>query len=176
VAQKKLPDSEAFFATFAVMESMIRKTEAQDLEAVNGLLRQVLAVHHKGRPDLFNAVGKKYTDDELRAVLTSDDSPVFVYEGPGGEVLGHAFCLFRTRDNLRLFTPVKTLYIDDICVDEAFRRRGIGSALYRHLLAYAKARGCYHVTLNVWACNPGALEFYASLGMKPMKTMMEQVL
>ena len=38
---------------------MIRKAEFKDWDTVNSLLRQVLMVHHNGRPDLFKANGKK---------------------------------------------------------------------------------------------------------------------
>lgn len=154
---------------------MIRRALREDIPGILALLLQVDMVHHRGRPDLFKGPAVKYGAEELARLLEDEDSPVFVFISEG-KVAGHAFCQLEQTAANAVLHDVKTLYIDDICVDEAFRRRGIGSALYRHLLAYAKARGCYHVTLNVWACNPGALEFYASLGMKPMKTMMEQVL
>lgn len=73
-------------------------------------------------------------------------------------------------------TDVKTLYIDDICVDENARRQQIGTRLYEAVLAYARETGCYNVTLNVWACNPGAQAFYERCGMKPQKTGMEVIL
>ena len=50
---------------------IIRKAEPRDLEAVNELLQQVLSVHHKGRPDLFNEIGKKYTDAEETRWITA---------------------------------------------------------------------------------------------------------
>ena len=69
-----------------------------------------------------------------------------------------------------------TLYIDDICVLEECRGRHIGSAIYQHVLEYAKYRGCYNVTLNVWCCNESAMKFYESLGMKSQKIGMEAIL
>ena len=69
-----------------------------------------------------------------------------------------------------------TLYIDDLCVLEAYRGQHIGSAIYRHILEYAKYRGCYNVTLNVWSCNESAMKFYESMGMKPQKVGMEAIL
>jgi len=69
-----------------------------------------------------------------------------------------------------------TLYIDDICVDEFARGLGVGRALYGHILAYAREKGCYNVTLNVWTCNPGAMKFYEKLGLKPYKVGMETIL
>ena len=69
-----------------------------------------------------------------------------------------------------------TLYIDDICVDENARGLGAGRALYERILDYAREKGCYNVTLNVWSCNPGAMAFYEKLGLVPYKIGMEQIL
>ena len=79
-------------------------------------------------------------------------------------------------ENDHVLTDIKTLYIDDICVDENARRQHVGKRLYAAVLAYARETGCYNVTLNVWTCNPGAQAFYESCGMKPQKTGMETVL
>ena len=110
---------------------MIRAAEKKDLEAVNSLLRQVLKVHHVGRPDLFRAEGKKYTDRELLAIFDNPQTPVFVYE-EYGTVLGYAFCAFQKQGSGSLM-PLQTLYIDDLCVDEAARGRHIGKAFYESL-------------------------------------------
>nr|MCR5019123.1 GNAT family N-acetyltransferase [Bacteroidales bacterium] len=77
---------------------MIRLAQPKDLEAVNSLLRQVLKLHHQGRPDLFRAEGKKYTDDQLLAIFANPDTPVFVYED-NGTVLGYAFCALQRQCN-----------------------------------------------------------------------------
>ena len=68
------------------------------------------------------------------------------------------------------------LYIDDLCVDENHRGQHIGSAIYKEICRYAKQRKCYNVTLNVWSCNPSAIKFYESLGLKPQKVGMETIL
>ncbi len=71
---------------------------------------------------------------------------------------------------------VKTLYIDDICVDENCRGMHVGNAIYEHILQFAKDSGCYNVTLNVWELNPGARAFYEKMGLVPQKTTMEKIL
>ena len=153
----------------------IRRATPGDLTAVNKLLLQVLTVHHEGRPDLFKAGTKKYTDEELLAIFADDTRPVFVAE-ENGEVTGYAFCVFQRQVDNNILTDVKTLYIDDLCVDETKRGTHVGSALYRHVLAYAKENGCYNLTLNVWACNESALKFYERMGLAPQKIGMEQIL
>lgn len=154
---------------------MIRRARQEDIPGILDLLVQVDMVHHRGRPDLFKGPATKYSAEELSQILEHDDTPVFVYIADD-KVAGHAFCVREETAGNSVLRDVKTLYIDDICVDEACRGRGIGTALYRHVVEYAKALGFYHVTLNVWACNPGALKFYESLGMQVMKTGMEQIL
>ena len=71
----------------------IRRAAETDLDGLNRLLRQVLDVHHKGRPDLFRADGKKYTDGQLREILADEARPVFVAADAQGEALGYAFCM-----------------------------------------------------------------------------------
>ncbi len=154
----------------------IRRACEMDINGLNRLLRQVLAVHHNGRPDLFKGNVKKYTDDQLKAILADDSKPIFVAVDDTDYVLGYAFCVFQQHIGDNILTDVKTLYIDDLCVDENIRGQHIGSALYEHVLAFAKERDCYNVTLNVWALNEGAIKFYERCGMKPQKIGMETIL
>lgn len=153
----------------------IRRAEAGDLAGVHRLLEQVLAVHAEGRPDLFRAGTRKYTDEELLGIFADDARPVFVAV-EGGAVLGHAFCELNDYRQSNNMQPILSLYIDDICVDEKSRGRHVGTALYQHVLDYARELGCHNVTLNVWECNPGARAFYEAMGMSVQKTCLEQVL
>ncbi len=154
----------------------IRRAKEQDMDGINKLLLQVCLVHHNGRPDLFKYGAKKYTDEELRAIIRDDKRPIFTAVGEDGTVLGYAFCIFQQQIGNNILTDIKTLYIDDLCVDEAIRGRHIGRKLYDHVLAYARENGCYNVTLNVWSCNEAAMKFYRSCGLKPQKVGMEILL
>ena len=153
----------------------VRHAQERDIPAVMELLKQVNRVHYEGRPDLFKSA-TKYTEAELRRILDDDRTPVFVCAADDGHILGHGFCVLQRPENARLLHNVLTLYIDDICVDEAARGRHVGTAIYEHILAFARQCGCYNVTLNVWSCNPGAKQFYEKLGLTPYKTGMEKVL
>ena len=153
----------------------VRPATPADIPALMALLIQVNLVHHNGRPDLFKGPTTKYTEAELAALLADPATPVFVGVDDAGRVLGHGFCVLQHSGG-RLMEEHDTLYIDDICVDEAARGLGVGRALYDHILGFARAAGCYNVTLNVWTCNPGAMKFYEKLGMKPYKVGMETIL
>lgn len=153
----------------------IRRAEERDLPAIDRLLLQVLTVHHNGRPDLFKENCRKYTDGELRGLLRDESRPILVAEN-GGEVVGYAFCVFQQHRNDNILTDIRTLYLDDLCVDEASRGEHVGTALYEAVLALARENGCYNVTLNVWSCNESALRFYEKRGLKPQKIGMEKIL
>lgn len=156
---------------------MIRRAEARDIPDILNLLVQVDMVHHNGRPDLFKGPATKYNAEELAAILNDDRTPVFVLTDDADvHVLGHAFCVMQQHVNDHVLTDIKTLYIDDICVDERARRQHVGRRLYDAVIRFARESGCYNVTLNVWACNPDAQAFYESCGMKPQKTGMETIL
>ena len=153
---------------------MIRKTERKDIPSIIKLLHQVDMVHHVIRPDLFKPNTTKYNEQELEALLDDDSKPIFVYDD--GEVLGHAFCQVTVVTDDKLLQDIKTLYIDDICVDEKARGKHIGKALYEFVHNYAQSIGCNNITLNVWEGNDPALFFYRNMGMKVQKTTMEIVL
>ena len=152
----------------------IRRANKNDIRRIIELLHQVDMVHHVIRPDLFKPNTTKYNEQELEALLGDDSKPVFVFDD--GEVLGHAFCLITEVRDDKLLQDIKTLYIDDICVDEKARGHHVGKALYEHVRDYAKSIGCHAVTLNVWAGNGAAMHFYQSMGMQPQKTGMEILL
>ena len=154
----------------------VRRAEAKDSPGILDLLIQVDMVHHIGRPDLFKGPATKYNASELEDIIRDNKTPVFVCVDDNDFVAGHAFCIEKQELNNSVLTDIKTLYIDDICVDENHRGQHIGTMLYEHVKEYAKAGGFYNITLNVWECNPGARSFYESLGFKPQKTGMETVL
>lgn len=153
---------------------IIRKAQIKDIPYIHKLLAQVNLVHYNGRPDLFK-FANKYTDDELKMIIDDDSRPILVADY-NGEVVGYAFCIYQQNINDNLLTDVKTIYIDDLCVDENRRGQHIGKTLYNAVLNLARETDCYNVTLNVWNFNESALRFYQSLGLTPLKTVMEQKL
>ena len=153
----------------------VRRAAERDIPAIMDLLVQVNMVHHNGRPDLFKGPTTKYTAGELKAILADDQTPVFVCVDESDKVLGHGFCVLQHSGG-QLMEEHDTLYIDDICVDEAARGRRVGEALYRHIVEYARAQGCHNITLNVWTLNPGAMKFYEKMGLTPYRVGMEQLL
>ena len=154
----------------------IRKANTSDVSRLSEMLRQVQQLHAKGRPDIFIAGTNKYSDDKIIEILQNPQTPVFVAVDEQDVAIGYAFCEvenFSATPNLK---ERKIFYIDDLCVDQKYRGQGIGKKLYEFAVKTAKELKCFHLTLNVWHLNESAVRFYEKLGMKPLKSTMEQKL
>ena len=110
----------------------------------------------------------------METLIGDDSKPIFVFEDAA--VLGHAFCKITEVKGDKLLQDIKTLYIDDICIDEKARGQHVGKALYEYVRDYAASIGSNNITLNVWEGNDAALSFYKNMGMKVQKITMEVVL
>lgn len=153
----------------------IRLANNSDIPGIIELLKQVGEVHHKIRPDLFRDGAQKYSVADLEALLKEEARPIFVGV-EDGKMLGYCFCILEEVKDNPVLRDGKSLYIDDLCVDETIRGKHVGSRLYDHVCGYAKEIGCNGVTLNVWCGNDSAMKFYESRGMKPRKIYMETTL
>ncbi|MFC3928094.1 N-acetyltransferase family protein [Streptococcus caprae] len=152
----------------------IRQATVADIPALESLLQDVLQVHHAVRPDIFKAQGQKFSSQELEEMLADPDKPILVYEKEG-QILGHLFCQIQEAKGACL-EPMKTLFVDDLCVAESARGQKIGEQLYQYALLFARKNGCKNITLDVWNANGGALNFYQRQGMQAQKTRMEQLI
>ena len=153
----------------------IRFAAPRDIPRMVGLLQQVGQVHHELRPDLFRGGAQKYDEAALTALLQDPSRPILAAV-ENDTMVGYAFCILQETKNDPVLADRKVLYIDDLCVDEACRGRGIATALYYRVCAYAGELGCHAVTLNVWCGNDSAMAFYEKRGLKPQKIGMEFVL
>ena len=83
-----------------------------------------------------------------------------------GVYMGYAFCQMQEQPFSTNMVPFKSLFIDDLCVDQQARGQHIGESLFEYVKQQAKEQGCYEVTLNVWAGNTPAEHFYEKTGMR----------
>ena len=150
----------------------VRFANEKDIPQMLDLLRQVGQVHHEIRPDLFRAGAQKYDEAALRRLLADETRPIFAGVEED-KMVGYAFCILQELKNDPVLCDRKTLYIDDLCVDETVRGGGVAKAIYQGVLDYARSIGCDAVTLNVWCGNDRAMHFYEKCGFKPQKIGME---
>ena len=155
---------------------MIRKAEERDIPRIIELLGQVLQIHADIRPDIFIPGTTKYTVDELKELLKNKENPIYVAVNKADVCVGYAFCQLREQPFSNNMVPFKSLFIDDLCVDQQERGQHIGESLFNYVKNEAKRLVCYEVTLNVWAGNTSAEKFYEKMGMKTKERQMEYIL
>ena len=150
----------------------IRFATQGDIPGMIALLLQVGQVHHSIRPDLFRGGAQKYDETALQELLKNTERPILAAVEEDA-LLGYCFCIIRTTKDDPVLCDQKSLYIDDLCVDENLRGKHVGKALYEAAVAYAREIGCDTVTLNVWCGNDSAMAFYQKQGLKPRNIYME---
>lgn len=140
-----------------------RFADEADFEAVNRLARQVHELHVQWRPDLFRSVQYPITPEEFSALLQEQR---LLLAQKDGTVVAYAVFAMQEFDIPKLM-PQKTLKLEEICVEEAYRRQGIAKALLQELMRLGKAAGCTDLRLTCDPHNAAGIAFYESLGMKP---------
>ena len=153
----------------------IGRAKIKDQPDIERLLEQVCRVHADIRPDLFIAGNRKYTEKELSDIIADDSRPIFAAHDEDGSFMGYCFTVIEEHKGFNE-PEHKTLYIDDLCVDESKRGKHVGRALYEHVRKWAKDNGFYNITLHVWEHNDQAKSFYDAMGMKIQLYGMEEVL
>ena len=153
----------------------IRKAVKEDAPRIHKLLCDIARLHTEGNPDVFEGKSAKYGVTDVEKMIT-DGSSIILSAVEDGYVIGYLICKENVTeaDGLRRYR--RTLYIDDLCVDEKLRGKHIGKELYEAAVQLARDTGCYNLTLNVWSCNTSALRFYEKCGLLPQKIGMELIL
>ena len=109
---------------------MIRKAEEKDIQRILELLGQVLQIHADIRPDIFIPGTTKYTVEELKELLKKEEKPIYVATNEFDLCVGYAFCQVQEQPFSNNMVPFKSLFIDDLCVDQQVRGQHIGESLF----------------------------------------------
>ena len=150
---------------------MIRDACLSDYNAISDLENQVFQLHLNARPDIIKPEGP-FNRDYFETCLNDENVKIFVYE-ENRELLGYCITRKWGYNNHHLFYDMTILEIDDMCVNEKARGKGIGRQLFNHAKVYAEEIGAAKMELNVWSFNKNARQFYESLGMKERTSRME---
>ena len=151
---------------------IIRDMRKDDYIAVDRLMAQVHKIHVDGRPDLYVDVEHIYSEEQFIEMVENEDM-ISVAAEEQGQMIGICFVSMRARTCM---VKRRTAYMDDLCVDEAYRGKGIGKQLYLYVKERAKQMGAERLDLMVWSFNESALKFYEEMGLKPQRYIMEEKL
>lgn len=136
------------------MQVVIRPAAETDVSAILAFIRELAEYEH-----LVHACIA--TEELLRQHLFGPDRAAEALVAvEDSAVVGYAI-FFKT---FSTFLALPGIYLEDIYVQPAHRRRGIGKAMLRHIAALAVSRGYGRVEWSVLDWNTPSIEFYKSLG------------
>jgi GNAT superfamily N-acetyltransferase len=135
----------------------IRAARREDCMLLVELIRE-LADYEK----LLHAMQASAADIERSLFDEQSAHSVLAYEGD--TVVGFALYFF----NYSTFVGRKGLYLEDLFIRPVFRGKGYGKKLLLYLAKLAHEQGCGRMEWSVLNWNTSAIQFYESLGAKPM--------
>jgi len=146
----------------------IRIANIGDIEEILVLEKQVYEIHSKARPDRINNFPLIY--NYIEGLLHNNN--IFLAE-ENGKIIG--FCIINIREikEHHYFHDLKIIEIDDICIDQKCRKRGIGKLFFEEAIRLAKEVNAKFIELMVWEFNQDAIKFYKKMGMKTKIRRME---
>ena len=150
----------------------IRNMRLEDYREVDRLMAQVHKLHVEGRPDLYIDVEHIYSMELFQEMVENEDM-ISVLAEEDDVVVGICFVSMRAKTCM---VKRRTAYLEDLCVDEACRGKGIGRKMFEYAKKRAKEMGAERMDLMVWNFNESALKFYEEMGMKPQRYIMEEYL
>ena len=154
---------------------IIRFAKENELERVNELRKQVNDLHVAGKPDVF----KPGFGPELRDfinVIWNDPTDNIVVAEDNGFICGFAVINHITKPESPFMKERDFLDIDEFCVNEEHRRKGVATAMIEFIKNFAKENGFHRIELNMWEFNQGALAFYEAAGFETFRRYMEMFL
>ena len=144
----------------------LRATTPADIPTLHRLMRD-FATYEKLQ-DRF-----RITEAGLHDALFAPSPPInSILVDAENATIGFALWYFQ----FGTFSGRYNLFVEDIYVDPAYRGRGIGLALFRHMARVAVARDCIDMEWNVLDWNTPAIEFYRRIGAKPTRGWIPQSL
>ncbi|MEO9386388.1 GNAT family N-acetyltransferase [Chromobacterium phragmitis] len=155
---------------------LIRKAEAQDLDAVRRLAAQINRQHHQAMPEWFRAEVESEADCVYWLErMTGEDRTILLAE-QAGEVKAFATVMTQAMPPAPFLQARRVCRIGTIVVDEAHQGQGIGSRLLAAAEDWGHAQGADEVRLEVMQFNRSAQDFYARHGLVPQSQILSKPL
>ena len=141
---------------------MLQLARPEDRDAIESLAQQVHRMHVQWRPDIYELADVMWP--EVRFDEAVSNRQLFAAK-IDNIVVGYVLVKIRNYD-MTGHVNRRVLLVDEICVDEARRKQGIGTEMMADVRAIARAYGCTDLQLGVYPQNNEALAFYQKCGFR----------
>lgn len=148
---------------------MLELAKPEDRQTVNLLAQEVHRLHVGWRPDLFQAPEQMYSEDRFRQSVEKKE---LFCAWLDGQIVGYMNAHVAVFD-IPGFVFHREYVVEELCVREDCRGKGIGSEIMSEAAALARAFGCTCVRLGAYAQNEEGLAFYRKLGFRLRSVSLE---
>lgn len=151
-----------------------REARIEDVEQMISILEQISKLHYENRPDIFKEKSKSEMQKIAIDEINNIDKKIIIATDDTSKIYGLLICKIKEVKGHINLKDTKTLWIEELGVDENYRKRGIGKQLLKEAGEIAKKLECKRIELNCWNFNKDAINFYKSIGMKTQRKIMEK--
>ena len=152
----------------------IREGKIDDIEQIVVILEQIAKMHYNNRPEIFKEKTKNEIKKNAIEMLNDEDRKVIVAIDEELKIYGLiVYRIKEVKGHINL-NDSKVLWVEELGVDERYRKNGIGKMLMNKVEEDAKKLDCKRIELNCWNFNENAIGFYERFGMKTQRRIMEK--
>jgi len=153
----------------------IRIEKTIDSRLLAKLNHDVQELHNRIEPDIYKPHDEEGIKKFFDSFLTKDN--VFAYIAYFGDIPAGYIVLIKRNYPEGPFTKThSSIHIDQICVENKFKGKGIGKALIGFTTQFAKDNGINRIELDFWTKNKNAGEFFKSQGFETYNEKMRKTL
>lgn len=150
------------------------KAKIEDLDKMINILEQISNLHSENRPDVLKVKSKEQIEKRLIETMNAQEREVIIATDDKMEIYGLLiYTIKEVKENVNL-KDSKILWIEELGVDEKYRKKGIGKILMNEAEKIAKELDCRRMELNCWDFNENAIDFYEAIGMNTQRRIMEK--
>ncbi len=149
----------------------VRRATEGDLQRLVDLNLEVHDLHVAHLPYVFEPIDREAVVAFFGNLLNAPEALILV-ACEEAEVVGYMLLIFRERAGGSGLRARRWLYIEQIGVTEAHRRRGHAAALVEAARDVAKEHGLSRIELDTWGFNERAQAFFRSRGFQTVSMKM----
>ena len=152
----------------------VRKAKIEDLDKMINILEQISNLHSENRPDIFKEKSREQIEKTLMETMNNQERKLIVATDDTMKIYGLLiYTIKEVKEHINL-KDSKILWIEELGVDEKYRKKGIGKILMNEAEKIAKELDCRRMELNCWDFNENAIDFYEAIGMNTQRRIMEK--
>jgi ribosomal protein S18 acetylase RimI-like enzyme len=145
----------------------ITRATAADAETIATLNESIHRLHCELAPDFFVSSSRETVVAGIKEALVEEgETGLIAWEGD--TPIGYCMLKIFKREPNAWTRGFRRLLVDQLSVEPASRRRGVGTRLMEAAYEFARENEINEITLEYWANNDEAREFYQAIGFVPL--------